>query len=382
MTKRIYLDHAASTPMEPEILEAMTPYLLGSVGNPSSTHAHGRHLRNAIEESRRTIAKQIGAQTSEIIFTSGGTEADNMAIRGMVDTYGIKTVISSPIEHHAVTHCIEKLEQEGLIQVFWMTPGADGSMDLEELRSILAENPGALVSLMHANNELGTILDLEAAGNICKEAGAYFHSDTVQSMTNVRFNTAELPVDLLTASAHKFNGPKGVGFLFARKGLKVSSLICGGSQERGHRAGTENVASIVGMAEAFRLCYSRFDEKHDHLVRLRSYMRERLKESIPGVSFNGAADDAKAMPTVLNVTFPDSVAEGMLLFQLDLEGVSVSGGSACQSGAQTGSHVLHGIRKPASEIGRTVRFSFGLSNTIEEIDIVVGKLQTMVGSLV
>lgn len=380
--KRIYLDHAASTPMEPAVLEAMTPYLLGSFGNPSSTHAHGRHLRNAIEESRRTIAKQIGAQTSEIIFTSGGTEADNMAIRGMVDAYGIKTVISSPIEHHAVTHCVEKLEKEGVIQAIWMTPGPDGSMDLEELRTILSENPGSLVSLMHANNELGTMLDLEATGNICKEAGAYFHSDTVQSMTNVRFNTEELPIDLMTASAHKFNGPKGVGFLFARKGLKVSSLICGGSQERGHRAGTENVAAIVGMAEAFRLCYSRFDEKHEHLVNLRSYMKERLLKEVPGVSFNGATTDAMAMPTVLNVTFPDSVAEGMLLFQLDLEGVSVSGGSACQSGAQTGSHVLHGIRKPASEIGRTVRFSFGLSNTIAEIDIVVGKLQTMVGSLV
>ena len=349
-------------------------------GNPSSTDAHGRHLRNAIEQSRRTISQELGAHTSEIIFTSGGTEADNLAIRGLVEAYGLNAVISSPIEHHAVTHCIEKLEEEGQIKAVWLQPGKDGLIDPEDLRSALKEHPKSMVSLMHANNELGCILDLNLIGSICREAGVYFHSDTVQSMTNARFNTEELPVDLLTASAHKFNGPKGVGFLYARKGINLGSQICGGSQERGNRAGTENVASIVGMAEAFRITYSKFDQKHDHLVKLRSYMKEQLTQTIPGVSFNGATDDAHAMPTVLNVTFPDSVPEGMLLFQLDLEGVSASGGSACQSGAQAGSHVLHGIGKPASEIGRTVRFSFGMSNTIDEIDFVVGKLQSMVGN--
>lgn len=366
--------------MDPAVLEAMKPYLLGAYGNPSSTHAHGRQLRNAIEQSRRTISQELGAQPAEIIFTSGGTEADNLAIRGLVESYGLKAVISSPIEHHAVTHCIEKLEEEGLIQAVWLTPGEDGLINPDDLKAALEAHPESMVSLMHANNELGSILDLQVIGEICREAGVYFHSDTVQSMTNARFNMEALPVDLLTASAHKFNGPKGVGFLYARKGIRLGSQICGGSQERGYRAGTENVASIVGMAKAFQLTYAKFDQKHDHLVKLRSYMKEQLSQVIPGVSFNGAKNDSYAMPTVLNVTFPDTVAEGMLLFQLDLEGVSVSGGSACQSGAQKGSHVLHGIGKPASEIGRTVRFSFGLSNTIDEIDFVVGKLQSMVGN--
>ncbi|MDP5169258.1 MAG: cysteine desulfurase [Bacteroidia bacterium] len=379
---RIYLDHAASTPLAPEVWEAMLPFLQDHYGNPSSTHAHGRQLRNAIEEARRNIARHLGAQPSEIIFTSGGTEADNMAIQGIVEAYQVKTIISSPIEHHAVTHCIEKLEAEGRIEAIWLTPLPDGNISLDELAAVLKAHPSSLVSIMHANNELGTITDLEAIGKLCKEAGAFFHSDTVQTMTNVRYHLASLPVDMIAASAHKFNGPKGVGFLYVKKGISMPSLITGGSQERGHRAGTENVAAIVGMGRALSMCYDRFDEKHDHLEHLRSYMREQLMEKIPGVSFNGAADDSYAMPTVLNVTFPDSVEEGMMLFQLDLEGVSVSGGSACQSGAQTGSHVLQGIGKSAAEIGRSVRFSFGWQNTKEEIDVVVGKLHTMAGKAV
>ncbi len=373
--KRIYLDHAASTPMVPEVMEAMMPYLMDSFGNPSSTHAHGRHLKNAIEEARRTIAQTIGALPAEIFFTSGGTESDNLALRGMVETHGIHTIVSSKIEHHAVTHTVEQLENEGRIQAIWLNVLPDGRVDPDQLRMVLKQHPRSLVSLMHSNNELGTMADVNLMGAICKEEGAWFHSDTVQTMTHVRYDLGSQPIDLATASAHKFNGPKGIGFLYVKKGLQLLPMLHGGSQERGLRAGTEDVASIVGMAKAFSHSYGRFGEKQEHLRRLRSYMRERLMSAIPGVLMNGAEDDSYAMPTVLNVTFPDRVAEGMLLFQLDLEGISVSGGSACQSGAQVGSHVLHGIGKSSAEIGRTVRFSFGWQNTLGEIDVVVEKLQ-------
>ncbi len=378
--KRIYLDHAASTPLDTEVWEAMIPLLRDHFGNPSSTHAHGRQLKNAVEEARRTIALQLGAAPGEIIFTSGGTEADNLAIRGAVEGLGIQTVISSPIEHHAVTHCIERLEAEGKIRAIWMKPRSDGSIDLQELEELLQLYPRSLVSIMHANNELGTLQDLHAIGTRCRAVGAYFHSDTVQTICNLRFDLSRMPVDMITASAHKFNGPKGVGFLYARKGIQLPSLICGGSQERGHRAGTENVASIVGMAKALKMGYDRLDAKHEHLLDLKRHMQAALLEKVPGVAFNGPANEEEVLPTVLNVTFPPSVEDGMVLFQLDLEGVSVSGGSACQSGAQSGSHVLRGIGKSGSEIGRSVRFSFGWQNTKAEIDVVVGKLQVMVGS--
>ncbi len=376
--ERIYLDHAASTPLSQVAWEAMLPFLKDHFGNPSSTHAHGRALKNALEESRRTIARLLGAQASEIIFTSGGTEADNMAIRCMVEHYGLSTVITSPIEHHAVTHCVEALEKEGRIRALWLQPGPDGSISPDQVARALEQHPKSLVSLMHANNELGSITDIEAIGQLCREAGAYFHSDTVQTMSNLRYDLSKLPVDLLAASAHKFNGPKGVGFLYVRKGIHLPSLIHGGSQERGLRAGTENVAAVVGMAAALADTYGHFEEKRQHLSHLRSHMAARLREAVPGIRINGAAGDL-AMPTVLNVTFPGHVAEDMLLFQLDLEGVSVSAGSACQSGAQSGSHVLQGIGMPPSEIGRTVRFSFGWQNTQAEIELVVAKLQAIVG---
>lgn len=378
--ERIYLDHAASTPIREEVWEAMRPYLIEYPGNPSSTHAHGRQLRNAIEDARRTVANGLGVSPGEIVFTSGGTESDNTALRGAVEAYQIEQIISTPLEHHAVGHCIEALVQEGKVSVHWLNVDAEGQINLTELDRVLGSGKRSLVSLMHANNEIGTIYDIQAIGQLCQQHEALFHSDTVQSMANLPLDLSQIPVDFVVASAHKFNGPKGIGLLYIRKGRQLPRLITGGGQERGHRAGTENVAAIVGLAKAFSLCQDQLPAKEAHVRSLKQHMKQQLVARFPGIRVNGAQDEAQALPNVLNVTFPDTVVgDGMLLFELDLEGISVSGGSACSSGAQAGSHVLSGIGVSAEEIGRSVRFSFGWQNTKAEIDIVVGKLQAIVG---
>ncbi|MEL6254113.1 MAG: cysteine desulfurase family protein [Bacteroidota bacterium] len=374
----IYLDNAASTPMDPEVFEAMKPYFLDHFGNPSSTHAHGRTLRNAIEDSRRTVAKHLGVSPGEICFTSGGTEADNMAIKSSLDAFDIKHVISTRIEHHAVSHTLEHLEEMGKIKVTWLGVDGKGHIDHEELREVLATNSRSLVSLMHANNELGTLHDIHAIGEICREYNAIFHSDTVQSMCNVKYDLANTPVDFVTASAHKFYGPKGVGFLYIRKGLNVPGFISGGGQERNRRAGTENAAFIVGLAHAFNKCYSSFDSKSDKLWDLKNYMKQRLMETFPGVSFNGETEPGKSLPTVLNVSLPCNEKDCMLLFNLDLAGICASGGSACSSGAVMGSFVLREIGVEGAQLLNAIRFSFGVQNTREEIDITIEKLKDYV----
>jgi cysteine desulfurase len=340
-------------------------------GNPSSVHDHGRRLRAVIEKSRKEIAQLIGAAPSEIFFTSGGTEADNMAIKGCA-AHGIKHFISTRIEHHAVTHPLEELEAAGS-KVTWIPVDQAGFPDLDALRKALKEGPRAMVCLMHANNELGTLIDLEKIGEICAEYDAILHSDTVQAMAHVRYKLSEMPVHFITASAHKFYGPSGVGFIYMKSGMKIPSLICGGSQERNMRAGTENVAAIAAMAYALKKCYGNFSEKNTHLLDLKKYMWEGLKSRIPGVRINGTEDFSRAIPTVLNVSFPGE-ADGMLLFNLDINGVSASGGSACTSGSVKGSHVLAGIQLDPVRAGNSVRFSFGIQNTREEIDFALEKI--------
>lgn len=374
----IYLDNAASTPLDPEVFAHMTPYFCEQIGNPSSTHAHGRNLRNLIEQARRTIAGHIGANPGEIYFTSGGTEADNMAIVGAVQAYPITHIISTVIEHHAVTHTIEHLEAAGKIKAIWLPLDQKGNIDLEDLRAALQEAPKALVSLMHANNEIGTLHDIHAIGELCKEHDALFHSDTVQTMGTLAYDVSSLNVDFLAASAHKFYGPKGVGFLYIRKGIKIPSLILGGSQERNMRPGTENLPGILGMAYAFDKCYKNLQHKNEHLWSLKTYMKEQLERHLPGVSFNGETEAGKSNPTVLNVAMPCNEADCMLLFNLDIHGISVSGGSACNSGANLGSHVLRGIGASRNALMNSIRFSFGMPNTKEEIDITIGKLQEIV----
>lgn len=378
--QRIYLDNAASTPMDPEVLTAMTPLLLAT-GNPSSTHAHGREVRSAIETARKGIAKCLGALPSEIYFTSGGTESDNTAIFGAITAYNITHIISTTIEHHAVTHPIEHLEKEGL-KVTWLSLDALGHIDLAELEQTLATNERSLVCLMHGNNEIGTLLDMKAVGEICKAHNALFFCDTVQTVGHLPINLAETQVHFISGAAHKFYGPKGVGFLFVRKGLHIPSLVQGGAQERSMRAGTENPAGIVGMAFALEKCCAHLPEKTKKLRELKEYAIAKLQAHIPNIAFNGDLSAEKSNPTVLNVALPipadDMLLSGMLVFRMDLEGISCSAGSACSSGANEGSHVLNSLGLGAARAKNSLRLSFSHNNTFEELDFCIEKLRTIV----
>ena len=370
---RVYLDNAATTPLDPEVFEAMKPFMLEDFGNPSSTHAHGRKVRAAIESARKKVAELLNCTPGEIIFTSGGTEADNTLLCNSISTYGIQHAISSPIEHHAVTHTLETLAKKGLVQLHHVQLDEKGHVDLVHLEHLLREHPKALVALMHANNEIGNLLDLEKVGELCTQYSSYFQSDTVQTMGHYRHDLKKLKVHGLTAAAHKFHGPKGVGFMYINKDKKIQQLIHGGAQERNMRGGTENVYGIIGLAKALEICYREMAEHENHIKKLKSHMIEKLRETIPGVSFNGdSANLEKSLYTVLNVSLPESEENDMLLFNLDLQGISASGGSACSSGASTGSHVL-GALYPNSKRG-AVRFSFSKNNTLAEIDFAVEKL--------
>ncbi len=370
---RIYLDNAATTPLDPEVFEAMKPFMLEDFGNPSSTHAHGRKVRAAIESARKKVAELLNCTPGEIIFTSGGTEADNTLIRCSIDTYHLEHAISTPIEHHAVSHTLETLEKQGKIQLHHVNLDAKGHLDYEHLESLLKTYPKALVSLMHANNEIGNILDLEKVGELCNQYQAYFQSDTVQTMGHYRHDMKKLKVHGLTAAAHKFHGPKGVGFMYINKDKKIHQFIHGGAQERSMRGGTENVYGIIGLAKALEISYREMSEHESHIKKLKSHMIEKLKATISGVGFHGDSDSLeKSLYTVLNVCLPESEENEMLLFNLDMQGISASGGSACSSGASTGSHVL-GALYPNSKRG-AIRFSFSKYNTIDEINFTIQKL--------
>jgi cysteine desulfurase len=376
---RVYLDNAASTPMMPEVLEAMLPYFSDTYGNPSSVHYHGRQLRNAVENARRTVAELLGCSPGEIIFTSGGTEADNMAIKCSAQTGNIRQIITSPLEHHAVLHSVETVAKYHGIPTHYLQPDAQGVLDLNELEHQLKQHPNAtLVTLMHGNNEIGTLNDIQAIAHLCKQYGAIYHSDTVQTMGHVPFDLKNTPVDLFVASAHKFYGPKGIGFLYKSPNADLPALLCGGGQERNQRAGTENVAGIVGLAKALTLVKERYDSIHTHLLHLKSYFMNRLREEIQGVRFNGLTDADRSLPTVLNVTFPLQDQDSMLLFNLDIRQISASGGSACSSGSVHPSHVLKAIGLDATRAGNSVRFSFGCQNTVSEIDYVVNALKEII----
>lgn len=370
---RVYLDNAATTPLDPEVFEAMKPFMLEDFGNPSSTHAHGRKVRAAIESARKKIAELLNCTPGEIIFTSGGTEADNTLIRCSIDTYHLQHAISTTIEHHAVTHTLETLEKQGKIKLHYANLDEKGHVDYTHLESLLKANSGALVSLMHANNEIGNILDLEKVGELCHQYQAYFQSDTVQTMGHYHHDMKKLKVHGLTAAAHKFHGPKGVGFMYINKDKKIHQFIHGGAQERNMRGGTENVYGIIGLAKALEISYREMEEHESHIKKLKSHMIEKLKATISGISFHGdSANLEKSLYTVLNVSLPESEENEMLLFNLDIQGISASGGSACSSGASTGSHVL-GALYPNSKRG-AIRFSFSKYNTQEEIDFTIQKL--------
>lgn len=367
--KVIYLDNAATTPIAPEVTEAMLPYLKEEFGNPSSIHQLGNRTRVAIEQARKKVAELLNAHPSEIFFTSGGTEADNTAIVQSVLDLGVKEIISTPIEHHAVEHTIQALEKRAWIKAKWLSVNQYGQIDLDELEYLLKNQTGkTLVSIMHANNEIGTLNPLKRIGELCKKYDAYFHSDTVQTVGHFKIDLQNTPVDFIAASAHKFHGPKGVGFIYINRNIKIKPFINGGAQERNMRGGTENIAGIVGLAKALELAYQHLDNDMAYISELKNYMIEQLSKHIPDMQFNGLTNE-KALYTVLNCSFPPHPQGMMFLYKLDIAGICASAGSACSSGSNVGSHVLKAIG--ASSDRHAVRFSFSKYNTKDEIDEVV-----------
>lgn len=370
----VYLDNAATTPIHPEVVKVMSDMMLANFGNPSSTHAKGREVKTMIEDARRSIAKVLGCTPGEIFFTSGGTEADNMAIRQSVEDLGVKHIITSPIEHHAVLHTVEELAKQGKVTMHLVKLTSNGHIDMTDLADLLAKNPNALVSLMHSNNELGNMIDMDEVGNLCNQHQALFHCDTVQTIGHQPIDVSKTHVHFLAAGAHKFNGPKGVGFIYINNAVKIHPMLTGGAQERNMRGGTENVYGIVGMAKALELSVAHMDADKARLQELKNYFIAQLRAHIPGIAFNGDAEGRSAY-TVLNVSFPPSPVGEMLLFKLDIAGICASGGSACSSGSNIGSHVLHAIG--ADKERAAVRFSFGHQNTTQEVDYVVAQLVQM-----
>jgi len=376
---KVYLDNAATTPIAKEVTEAMIESMSTTFGNPSSLHSFGREAKSVIENARRTIGKYIHAEPKDIIFTSGGTEADNMAIVCAVKDLGVKHIISSSIEHHAVEHSLDNVKKNLSCKVSHVKLDENGTVDLNDLKELLVNSKEkVLVTLMHANNEIGTLLPLKEVGQLCKEYGAYFHSDTVQTLRHYPFNLTELNIDFITCAAHKFHGPKGVGFLYKNKNISMTPLIEGGAQERGLRGGTENIAGIVGLTKAFELANTNMDDHITKIQELKMYMINELHSKIDGIDVIGEIEPEKSLYTVLNVLFPKFAKQGMLLFMLDLEGIACSGGSACTAGANSGSHVLRGIKTDVTR--QNVRFSFSKYTTKKEVDFTVEKLVKIINS--
>lgn len=372
---RIYFDNAATTSLDPTVLEAMMPYLTEKFGNPSSIYSYGRETRMAVEQARKSVAKNLGAKPSEIFFTSGGTESSNTILHAAIQDLGCKHIISSPIEHHATLHTVEHLAKLHNIKLSWVNILHNGHIDIDHLEQLLnSHQEKTIVSIMHANNEIGNMIDLYEVGALCKKNNAYFHSDTVQTVGHFSFNLKETPVDFITGAGHKFHGPKGVGILYINENIKINPLVHGGAQERNMRAGTENLYGIVGFAKALELASASYEKDSAYMQSLKQYMHDQLVQNIPGVSFNGDPF-GNSLYTLLSTNFPKTDKTDMLLFNLDIHHVCASGGSACSSGAQQGSHVIQALKKEG-EIA-TVRFSFSKNNTRQEIDQVVKILTTL-----
>lgn len=374
---RIYLDNAATTPLDKEVIAEMVKVMETAYGNPSSIHAQGREVRTLIEKARKTVAGLLNAVPAEIFFTSGGTEADNTAIRCGIAAFGIKHAITSKIEHHAVEHTLTNLLKQGVIdKLSFVNIDAKGNVDYAHLEELLQNNERSFVSLMHANNELGTLTDMERVGDLCETYNAIYHCDTVQTMGHYVHDVKKLKAHFIVCAAHKLHGPKGVGFLYVNHSIKISPMIYGGAQERNMRGGTENVYGIVGLAKALEMAYAEMEQHQAYVQDLKRYMISQLQAEVPGITFNGEVAPENSLYTVLNVSFPEMDMADMLLFNLDIQGISASGGSACSSGSNIGSHVLTGIQADPNR--PSVRFSFSKYNTKEELDIVVGKLKQLV----
>lgn len=374
--ERIYFDNAATTSLDPAVLEAMMPYLTEKFGNPSSIYSYGRETRMAVEQARKSVAKNLGAKPSEIFFTSGGTESSNTILHAAIQDLGCKHIISSPIEHHATLHTVEHLAKLHNIKLSWVNILHNGHIDIDHLEQLLnAHQEKTIVSIMHANNEIGNMIDLHVVGNVCKKYNAIFHSDTVQTVGHFPFDLRNTPVHFITGAGHKFHGPKGVGMLYINEHIKIKPFLNGGSQERNMRAGTENLYGIVGFAKALELATEHYEKDSNYIKQLKVYMMEQLQQNIAGVRFNGDVTGA-SLYAVLSASFPKTEKSEMILFNLDIHNICASGGSACTSGADQGSHVIRAINNNPNQV--TVRFSFSHHNTKEEIDYVVEKLKELI----
>lgn len=373
--QRIYLDNAATTPLDKTVLEAMMPYLTEHFGNPSSIYSYGRETRMAIEKARKSIAGLLNTTPGEIFFTSGGTESSNTAIHGAVYDLGCKHIISSPIEHHATLHTIEYLASTGICTLSYVKLTQDGHIDLIDLERLLTESDKkCLVTLMHANNELGNLLDVPYVAQLCQKYEAIFHTDGVQSIAHYNIDLQKVPIHFMSGSAHKFYGPKGSGLLYINNSVHIKPYIHGGGQERNMRAGTENVAGIIGFSKALEIAMSHLEEDSVYIESLKSYMREQFTQQIPEVKFNGDQSD-RSLYTVLSVSFPANERTEMLSMNLDMAGICVSGGSACSSGAQGGSHVIKAVYPHENRV--TIRFSFSKHNTFDEIDTTIAQVKKL-----
>lgn len=373
--KQIYLDNAATTALHPEVIEVITKVMQETYGNPSSTHQFGRKARAIVEATRKAIAKHFNVSSQEVVFTSGGSEADNLILRNVVENLGVTHIITSKIEHHAVLHTVEALKRENEITVSYVNLNRKGDIDYKHLENLLDALKGkTLVSLMQINNEIGNILDVAKVCDLCKKYNALFHSDTVQVIGHFTLDLQKTPIDFIAASAHKFHGPKGVGFAIIKKGFGIKPILIGGEQERGARAGTENVHNIAGMHRALDIAYAEMTQDRQQIKELKKYFIAQLEQLNSAIDFNGNSDDLeKSTYTILNVRFPKEIP--MLLFTLDLKAIAASGGSACQSGSNKGSHVLTTIL-PEKEAQKTsVRFSFSKYTTKNELDYVIGVLR-------
>ena len=379
--KKVYFDSAATTCVSENVVNAMTACLTNDYGNPSSTHGFGRSSRALIEQARKNIAAQLNVTPAEIIFTSGGTEADNFVLNSAVRDLGVKRIITSKIEHHAIGHACEALHKCFDTVIDFVALDANGCVILDSLEELLSKDKGkTLVSLMHVNNELGNILDIEAVGELCETHNALFHSDTVQSIGHYNVDLSKVKIDFCAVSAHKFHGPKGVGFAFMRKDSGLNSLIFGGGQERGYRAGTESVHNIVGLDVAYKDVYDNLAQDSAYVKGLKAYFIQEITKAIPTIKFNGLSGDLeKSTYTLVNLLLPVSAQKALIvLFQLDLKGIACSKGSACQSGSSKGSHVLSEVLFGDDMQKPSLRFSFSKYNTKEEIDYVVAVLKDFV----
>lgn len=372
---RIYLDNAASTPLAPQVLEAMLPYFQTHFGNPSSVHAEGRQGKVAIETARKYLAKQLNCLPKSIVFTSGGTESNNMAIKCAVRDLAVQRIITSNIEHACVANAVANVKKYHNIQVDYVQLSPTGAADLEDLATLLQQDKGkTLVTLMHANNELGTLNDIIQIGQLCNTHNAYFHSDTVQTIGHLALNTKELNIDFLSGSAHKMHGPKGSGFLYINPTLPIRAFIDGGGQERQLRSGTENVANIVGLHQAFKIATEQMQTWQKEVNTLRQYFLAQLQERFPNIIIN--SDPQNFLYTILHIAFPTDLDLSVLLFRLDLEGISASAGSACNSGAIQSSPISDFLDLPSTH--KALRFSFSHLNTKSEIDQTLTVLQKVV----